>query len=116
MSYTICYWDEQDQQQKEREAGEDEVADILRRQSAPPEVPKQISRKQARLALHQTGHFQTVVDLISSMPEPDKTINTIQWDDSPSYERTNPYLIALGSAIGLTSIDIDNLFILAEAL
>lgn len=79
-------------------------------------VPKEITMRQARLALLDAGLLNNVQAAISSLPEPDKTKAQIEWDYSNALQRENPFVTVLGSALSLSSEDIDNLFIQAARL
>lgn len=88
--------------------------------SAPEEVvtpvPQVVTKRQARQALLLAGRLADVQPAIDAIPDPlQRGLVQIEWDDSQEFQRTRPSLIALASAIGLTSQDLDQLFILAAA-
>ena len=83
---------------------------------APAIVPQEITMRQARLALHDAGLLSNVVPVINSLPEPSKTKAMIEWEYSNALQRDNPFVTTLGTALGLLSDDIDNLFITASGL
>jgi hypothetical protein len=72
--------------------------------------------RQGRLALLNIGKLADVDAAINAMPEPQQSQSRIEWEYSNTLDRTNPLVIALGPAIGLTETDIDNLFIEAAKL
>ncbi len=83
----------------------------------PPQyIPKEITMRQARLALLDAGLLGNVQAAINSLPEPDKTKAQIEWDYSNSLQRNNSFVSVLGTALGLSEQDIDNLFVQASAL
>ena len=83
---------------------------------APATVPQEITMRQARLALLDIGLLANVQTAINTLPEPDKTKAQIEWEYSNALQRNNPFVTTLGTALGLSSDDIDNLFITASGL
>ena len=79
-------------------------------------IPQEITMRQARLALLDAGLLANVQTAINSLPEPSKTKAMIEWDYSNALQRDNPFVTTLGTALGLSSDDIDNLFITASGL
>jgi hypothetical protein len=80
-------------------------------------VPRSVTRRQARQALLLSGKLAQVQPAIDSIPDPiQRGMIQIEWDDSQTFERNRPALIALATAIGLDSPQIDNLFIEASKL
>ena len=80
-------------------------------------VPLKVTRRQARQALVLAGKYdlvQVAIDAISDATQ--RKLMQIEWDDSLEFERTRPSLIAIGTAIGLSSAQIDDLFITAATL
>ena len=81
-----------------------------------PLVPQEVTMRQARLALLENGLLANVQPAINSLPEPDKTKAQIEWEYSNALQRGNPFVAVLGAALGLSSQDLDDLFIQASAL
>lgn len=81
-----------------------------------PVVPASITPRQARLALLDAGMLTSVDAALASLPEPQKTSAQIEWEYATSVERNSPLVESLGSALGLTSTQIDGLFIQASKL
>lgn len=79
-------------------------------------VPQEVTMRQARLALFQANKLLAVDFAINQMTEPEQTTTRIWWEYATSVERNQPLVAALGSAIGLSSTDIDDLFRLAATL
>ena len=79
-------------------------------------IPQEIAMRQARLALLDIGLLATVQAAINTLPEPDKTKAQIEWEYSNALQRNNPFVTTLGTALGLSSDDIDSLFITASGL
>ena len=82
----------------------------------PVQIPQEITMRQARLALLDIGLLANVQTAINTLPEPDKTKAQIEWEYSNALQRDNPFVTTLGTALGLSSDDIDNLFITAAGL
>ena len=74
-------------------------------------VPQEITMRQARLVLLEHGLLANVQTAINSLPEPNKTKAQIEWDYSNALQRDNSFVTVLGTALGLTDEDIDNLFL-----
>jgi hypothetical protein len=68
---------------------------------------KPVTARQLRLWLHGAGLLDEIPALIEAMPEPQKTTAQIEWEFSTQYERTHPLVIQLGTALGMTSADLD---------
>ena len=79
-------------------------------------VPQEVTMRQARLALLENGLLANVQPAINSLPEPDKTKAQIEWEYSNALQRSNPFVATLGTALGLSSQDLDDLFIQASTL
>ena len=71
-------------------------------------VPAKISMRQARLALLGAGLLVTVTDAIATGT--DETLK-IEWEYATEVERDWTSLIAMATALGLTELQLDNLFI-----
>ena len=82
----------------------------------PVQTPQEVTMRQARLALLENGLLANVQPAINSLPEPDKTKAQIEWEYSNALQRGNPFVDVLGAALGLSSQDLDDLFIQAAAL
>ena len=79
-------------------------------------VPKEVTMRQARLALLGVGKLAGVDAAIASMPEPQKTAASIEWEYSNALQRSNPFVAQLGAALGLDESGIDALFVAAAKL
>lgn len=80
------------------------------------QVPSEVTMRQARLALHQAGFLSTVESAINAMPEPPRTAARIEWDYSNAIQRDNQFVSQLGAILGLSSSQLDELFIQAAGL
>ena len=87
----------------------------------PPEaqpviVPKQVTMRQARLALNAVGLLTTVEAAINALPEPTRTTALIEWGTSNAVQRSNPLVSQLAASLGFTESQLDELFIAAAAI
>lgn len=82
----------------------------------PSTVPLEVTMRQARLALAQVGKLAAVSTVIAGMTEPQKTATQIWWEYSGTVQRSQPLVGQLGTAIGLTPAEVDQLFITASTL
>lgn len=74
------------------------------------------SMRQARLALLQSGLLAQVDPAIAAMPEPQRSQAAIEWEYATTVQRTSPFVLALGSSLGLDDNQLDELFALAVTL
>ncbi len=80
-------------------------------------VPLEITPRQAELALLGAGLDGAVDAAIAAMPAgPQKRAAEITWRRSTTVQRYHPLITALGPQLGLTSAQIDALFVAAKAL
>lgn len=82
-----------------------------------PVVPQVVTARQAWQALIMAGlidHVQPAIDAIADPVQ--RRLLDAEWNKSQEFHRTRPALIALATAIGLTSQDLDDLFTQAAQL
>jgi DnaJ-domain-containing protein 1 len=80
-------------------------------------VPQSVTRRQARQALLIAGKLSQVQPAIDAIADPlQRGMVQIEWDDSQTFERQRPTLIALATAIRLDDAEIDALFTHAATL
>ena len=79
-------------------------------------VPEKVTMRQARLALHKAGILSSVQSAIDDLPDPHRTEAQIEWDYSSEMYRHRDFVQMLGSQLGLTEEQIDDLFIQAATL
>lgn len=75
-----------------------------------------VTNRQARLALLQTGLLDTINSSISSLSSPDAKAIQIEWEYASEIHRDSPLVIGLGAMLGLSEVQIDELFALAATL
>lgn len=94
-----------------------EYADEIRAGYLKQIAPKEITIKQARLALLKAGLLESVEQAINN--EPDETLKKtlqIEWEYMLHLERDNALLAAVAQRLGLSDMQIDELFIEASKL
>jgi len=78
----------------------------------PVEVPQSISRMQAKQALLAAGQLSAVEAAMASAPPAVQ----IYWSDASHFHRDHPVLEQMGQALGMSSDDLDQLFIAAAQI
>lgn len=85
--------------------------------AAPPTpVPSSVTMRQARIALLAAGLLDDVETAIAGLSSPTKERAQIEWEYSNEVQRNNGIVAQLGPLLGLSSAQIDALFIQAAAL
>jgi adenosyl cobinamide kinase/adenosyl cobinamide phosphate guanylyltransferase len=79
-------------------------------------VPKQVTMRQARLALLQDGLLTQVNDLIAAMEGTEGEAARIEWEYAQEVRRDSELVIALASMLELTEQQVCDLFLLANTL
>lgn len=80
---------------------------------APKVVPFSITRRQGRLELLAQGKLATLEALL---PQDQHTELRINYDDALAWERSSQFVALLGAGLGLSSDQVDELFIAADKL
>ena len=83
---------------------------------APPAVPAEVTMRQARLALHAAGLLSSVEAAIDALPDPPRSAARIEWDHSQTVQRNRGIVQQLGTALGMSSAQLDALFVAAAAI
>lgn len=78
----------------------------------PPPVPDEVSAMQAQLVLDQTGRLDAVEAAIAQASRQVQ----IYWAKATTLHRQHPVLLQMAQALGMTSDDLDALFVAAAAL
>lgn len=102
----------------ERPATPEEVAEIEARQqeAQQPVVPASVTMRQARLALLGAGLLGQVAAAIATLESPHREQAEIEWEFSSEVYRNRPLVTMLGPKLGLTSRQLDQLFVAAADL
>ena len=82
----------------------------------PTIVPHSVDMRQARLALFNNGHLNTVQAALEELAEPTRTASLIEWEFAKTVERDNALTQAMVAILGLTEAQTDALFIQAASL
>jgi hypothetical protein len=81
-----------------------------------PVVPLSITMRQARLALMGAGLLTTVNNAVAAMTGAEGDAARIEWEFSSAVERNKPLVAGLSAALGLSTAQVDALFITATTL
>ena len=79
-------------------------------------IPDRVTMRQARLALFQAGLLDDTEALIASLEGPEGQAARIEWDYSSEVWRNKPFVVTLGSQLGLDDEQLDALFIAASQI
>lgn len=79
-------------------------------------VPAAVTMRQARLALLQAGKLSAVNAAIAGMSGVQGDAARIEWEFSNEVQRAQPLVAALAPVIGMSSAQLDQLFITAAGL
>lgn len=75
-----------------------------------------VTPRQARLELAKRGQLANIDAIIASLPADQQEVVQIEWEYAVSIERLSPWVIQLGSALGLDEVGLDELFKSASEL
>lgn len=78
--------------------------------------PSYVTPRQMKKAMALTNKLSSIEEFIASLPEPQKTLVTIEFKESNEFQRDNPLLISMASQLGMTAAQIDELFSFASTL
>lgn len=76
----------------------------------------EVTMRQARRALLQVGLYDAVNAAIEALPEPQRTSAKIDWEYSQVVQRHNDFVSTIAPSLGLTEVQLDDLFELAITL
>lgn len=77
-----------------------------------PKVPESISQMKLRKQLILSGISIASIDaLIQSLPQPNRDLIYTMWEYAVVFDRSNPELIGMAQMLGLTSEQLDDIFI-----
>jgi hypothetical protein len=83
----------------------------------PVSLPVAVSMRSLRLALIDAGLYQSVVAAINGIPDATERLKAqIWWTTSMTVRRDNSYVAAIGSAVGKTTDEIDQIFDASKTL
>lgn len=94
-----------------------EVDKLLNQISNPYKVPESVTMRKARLALLGAGLLDDVEAALTAMGDTaEGKAARIEWAYSSEVWRNKPFVVQLGTSLGLSDEDIDELFITAATL
>lgn len=93
--------------------GEQELVTI---DATPAIVPTAVTMRQARLAMLGAGVLASVDQAIAAIPGAAGDAARIEWEYAQEVRRDSPLVAALAPTLGLTSEQIDALFVAGAAL
>ena len=82
----------------------------------PIEVPRQVTMRQARLALLAQGLLGRVAPAIEQLESPHREVAQIEWEFSSTVDRDRPLVAMLGPKLGMSAAQLDQLFVTAAGL
>lgn len=113
MTYKTTYWNSETQQQEERDCTPEEIAEIeARKLPQAPVVPVEISPRQIRQALTAAGLRNSVEMAVAAADQDTKD----WWEFATTFERAHPRVIGMAQSLGVTPVEMDNLWVLAGSL
>jgi hypothetical protein len=80
-----------------------------------PVVPSRVTRAQGKVVLIQMGLWPAVLGFVASIEDlVAKAVAEVALHDTQHWERSSPFLTQAGEALGMTSAELDELFIQAD--
>lgn len=76
----------------------------------PAPVPTEVALWAFKAAAKFLGYLDQITYIIDQLPEPDKTVASLQWEYATVIERSHPTTVAIGSILGLTEETLDQAF------
>ena len=77
-------------------------------------VPQQITRAQGKATLIKTGRWSAILAYVETISDPtEKAMAQVALHDTLNWERTSPTVLQAAAALGMTSAELDELFISA---
>jgi len=81
-----------------------------------PTIPEKTSRLCARLTLLDAGKWNLIQPAIDLLEEPQKSVAQAFFEDAEYWYRDDPFVALLAPVIGMSEMEVDELFIAAEIL
>lgn len=82
-----------------------------------PVVPQSVSRAQGKAALIMAGKWDAVLQFVDGIADPaEKALAEVALNDTLDWRRDSPFLNTAAAAIGLTTEQLDDLFVTASAI
>lgn len=77
-------------------------------------VPEEVTRFQARAALHLSGLLSTVEAVMTNEQTP--VLTRLAWVDALSFKRHSPAVVGMAQMFGWSDSEVDDLFRLAQTI
>lgn len=77
-------------------------------------VPQEVTRFQARAALHGAGLLEPIEAMMADPQTP--MLTKLAWQDAQTFKRQSPTVLTLAGALGLSSAALDQLFTTASGI
>jgi hypothetical protein len=82
-----------------------------------PVVPRQITRAQGKAALIVRGLWAGVLAYVAAISDPtQKALAEVALNDTLTWDRSSPFLVAAAEGLGLSSAELDALFVQASEI
>lgn len=81
-----------------------------------PRVPSEIPNWRAKAMLAKLGMLETVEQAIAGIQEPQRTVVMMAWNGDAKLARNGPTVLSLAASLGLSSDQLDAIFIEADSL
>lgn len=79
-------------------------------------VPEAISRAQGKAALIQAGVWEHALAFVDGLPPTDKAMAEVALNDTVEWRRDSGFLAACAAGIGLSVLQLDELFVAAAQI
>lgn len=93
-------------------AAQMDIAPYVEPEPAPPMIPTSISRFQARAALLAAGLLDDVEAAVAAAGN----FERLAWAEAMEWRRDSPTLMTLAAGVGLSEVEIDDLFVQAAQI
>lgn len=92
-------------------------ADLQTASQAQADAPLSVTRAQGKAALIQAGYWQGVLAFVAAIEdETQRALAEVALHDTQEWQRSSPFLNAAAAGLGLTTAQLDALFVTARAL
>jgi hypothetical protein len=108
----VCVVTSRDLTPEEQSNASSLVTSYQARNEVDPAVPQQISARQIRLQLTMMGiNLSDIAVAINQLPEPDRTVASLEWEYATGFERHNILIAMVGMLLGLTEAQLDQIWV-----
>ena len=79
-------------------------------------IPEQVTRAQGKVALVQANLYTSVINYIDNLPEPNKTLAQIAFNETNAWQRSSAWLNQIATDLNITQEQLDDLFVVAAGI